>query len=202
MSDWWNKGTDIPLEDKTFREIINFYLFNCPSEIRQRKGKKSHFNKVSNRGVTLSEKGWINGYVSTLTSCMKKGASNKLVYNRFNTSYNIAEETKNIEKTSTLADKHFEMITISEHSNMNIPNSIFYYIRNAFAHGSFSVITADNTKIYYLESSKNGVVKAQMRLRQETFLKWIKDFTLSPTELRKILRAERKQNNKKKRKAA
>lgn len=202
MSDWWNKGTDIPLEDKAFREIINFYLFHCPSEIRQSKKKKSYYSRVSNQGVTLRKKSWIEGFVSTLTYFMKKGSSNKLIYNRFNTNCDIAKETKNIEKTSTLADKHFEMITISKRSDMNIPSSIFYYIRNAFAHGSFSVIAANNTKIYYLESSNKGIVKAQLRLRQETLLEWIKDFTLSPNELRKILQSERKQNNKRKRKVA
>ncbi len=177
MSDWWNKGTDIPLRDKTFCKIVNFYLFHCPCEIRTSNG---HFAKVSHQGVTFREKGWIYGYVNTLTSCMKKGSSNRLVYNCLDTNCNIEEETKKIEETTPLSDKHFEMITILKHPNMNIPSSIFYYIRNAFAHGK---------------------VKAQLRLRQETLLEWIKDFTLSPNELRKILQVEKK-NNKKKRKVA
>lgn len=198
MSDWWNKGTDIPLRDKTFCKIVNFYLFHCPCEIRTSNG---HFAKVSHQGVTFREKGWVYGYVSTLTSCMKKGSSNRLVYNCLDTNCNIEEKTRKIEETTFLSDKHFEMITILKHPNMNIPSSIFYYIRNAFAHGTFSVVTVQNNKIYYFESAKNGKVKAQLRLRQETLLEWIKDFTLSPNELRKILQVEKK-NNKKKRKVA
>ena len=45
---------------------------------------------------------------------------------------------------------------------------IYYYIRNAFAHGSFEV-TSD--RVYKLESKKKESVKAQMMLKETTLLK-------------------------------
>lgn len=47
-------------------------------------------------------------------------------------------------------------------------------IRNAFAHGSFSVENVDGQHIYCLESAKDGSLRARMRLREETLLEWMK----------------------------
>ena len=75
--------------------------------------------------------------------------------------------------------------------------TIFYYIRNALAHGSFMV----NGDIYSFESSKDGTTKAAIRLREETLLKWIKDVSLSPEKLKKVLQSERKTTKKRERAA-
>ena len=102
------------------------------------------------------------------------------------------QEVNKIEKSSTLSDKYFELIAMTERSDMSKTSAIFYYIRNAFAHGSFSVIKDEARTIYYLESAKADTVKAQIRLREETLLKWIKDFSLSPQLLKKASKEERK----------
>ena len=46
--------------------------------------------------------------------------------------------------------------------------TLYYYIRNAFAHGAFEVINTKEGRVYKLESAKNGIVKAQMRLKEST----------------------------------
>ena len=89
------------------------------------------------------------------------------------------------------------MIVIAERSDMSLTSSIFYYIRNAFAHGSFMV----DGDVYSFESSKDGTIKAAIRLREKTLLKWIQDISVSPERLKKALQSERKTTKKAKRAA-
>ena len=49
---------------------------------------------------------------------------------------------------------------------------VFYYIRNAFAHGDIEVIGGGD-RIYKLESKKKNDIKAQMILKEEAFY-WAK----------------------------
>lgn len=197
MAEWWNKRTRIPYNDPSFQKIIDFYLFNCPCEIESKsKDNSQKYNKVSKRAESLREQGWIEGKLNTLLAAMKHTKSGHLEYHIVNTSTSIENEVKRIEKESTLSDEYFEMIVITERSDMNKTGSIFYYIRNALAHGSFSYIDIDGKKIYYFECSKDNTVKAQIRLREESLLKWIKDFRMSPKKLRIALEEERKQKRK------
>ena len=77
-----------------------------------------------------------------------------------------------IEKNIGLSDPNFEMIIMHTRNDMSKACAIFYYIRNGFAHGLFDV----KNNIYCFESSKNGVTKAKVRLKEETLLKWIDCF--------------------------
>lgn len=204
MADWWDKGTKIPLNDGNFQKIIDFYLFNCPCETESGstgKGTKK-YTKVSKRGTTLRAQGWTKGFLNTLLAAMKKTASGHLEYHPFSEGTNIAIESDKIEIGAGLSDVHFEMIVFAERSGMNKTSAIFYYIRNALAHGSFSVVADEKRKMYYLESSKNCTVKARIRLTEETLLKWIKDFALSPNALRNVLKEDAKSKRKKKKEAA
>ena len=194
MAEWWKKNNKTPLMDLKFLEIIDFYLFNCPCETERGSSKKGtkEYVKVSKRANTLRSRGWTGGYLNTLLASMKHTASSHLEYHTFDSKTDIQAEVSKIEKHSTLSDKHFELIAMAERSDMNKTSAIYYYIRNAFAHGSFSVIKDKSTTIYYLESAKDDTIKAQIRLREETLLKWIKDFALSPQMLKSALADDRK----------
>ena len=61
--------------------------------------------------------------------------------------------------------------------------AIYYYIRNAFAHGSFEFTDVGDRRILVLESSKDGKLKAQMRLRESTLLKMIELSRKTATEI-------------------
>lgn len=195
MAEWWDKYKDFSLKDENFQRILDFFLFHCPSEIEKvnkKKGTKT-YSKVSKRAETLRTKGWTGGYLNTLLASMKHTSSGQLEYYTFNAAVEIEKEVKALEKDTSMRDKHFEMIVFMERSDMSKTSAIFYYIKNAFAHGSFSIINTNGKKVYYLESDKDGIVKAQIRLREETLLNWIKTFRLSPAALKKALEDGRKQ---------
>lgn len=194
MNEWWNKGTLIPFNSHNFQKIIDFFLFNCPIEIEKgnkKKGTKT-YEKVSRRATTLRAQGWTGGSLNTLLASMKHTTSGHLEYRVFDTSKDISSEVNMIEKSVSLTDSNFEMIVMSERTDMKKTSSIFYYIRNAFAHGSFSVITDNGRTVYYLESAKNSTIKARLRLREETLMKWIRDVSLSPEKLKLALKQDRK----------
>lgn len=204
MSKWWNKATHIPLTDSNFQAILDFYLFRCPCEVESGSKKKgtNKYTKVSKRGNTLRSQGWTGSHLNTLIASMKRTSSGKLLYKVVSAAMDVGEEANKDQKTSSLSDQHFEMIVMTERSDMNKTGAIFYYIRNAFAHGSFSVVKTEGKTTYYIESSKDDVVKAQIRLREETLLKWIKDYSLSPATLREVIKEERRQKARKKKEKA
>lgn len=193
MSDWWKKGNeDLPFFNNNFQNILQFYLFNCPVEIE--KGKQCNgtleYIQVSSRAVSLRGKGWKGSALNSLLANMKHTTSKQLTYKLCHTNENIENEVKNIEKHTVLSDKQFEMIAIKKRNDMSVTGSIFYYIRNAFAHGSFSI---DNG-IYYFESSKNKEVSAQIRVREQTLLYWMDLFNSSANSIKL---SNKKQKNKK-----
>ena len=71
---------------------------------------------------------------------------------------------------------------------MSDPEAFYYYIRNAFAHGSFEVIPTNNGNVYLLESSKDGAVKAQMRLKETSLIEYIRLANLTATEIKALQR--------------
>ena len=186
MKAWWKKTDTIPLAESNFQKIIKFYLFECPCETEKGSSKKRNksYTAVSKQGITLRQKGWTRGNLITLLSAMKRTSSGHLEYHIFSSSQDISAETYNIEKGTSLSDQHFEMIVMSERSDMSKTSSIFYYIRNALAHGSFCQVSDCGKKIYYFESIRNNKVLARIRLREKTLLNWIEDFRSSPEELK------------------
>lgn len=194
MAEWWDKKSQIPLDNDNFQEILKFYLFQCPAEIE--KGSKKDgtlkYEKVSKQAISLRQQGWVKGNLNTLRATMKNTTSGHLVYQKCKSADDIAVKCLQIEENSTLNDDEFEMIIITERSDMNLTNAIFYYIRNAFAHCSFSIDRNEKNVTYYLESSKEGKIKARIRLREQTLLKWIKDFQRPQIALKTVLSEKRK----------
>ncbi len=194
MSNWWKKGSkEIPFDNKNFQKILKFYLFECHSEhtFDNKKGKKREkYKPVSLRGKSLREMGWESSNATSLISNMKTTASRNLYYDYKESVEEFKENLKRIECDPQIADTNFDMIVFLNRNDMNKANAILYYIRNAFAHGSFTI---DNG-IYYFESSKNNNIKALIRLREQTLLNWIELINSKPEALKS--RNAKKKNKK------
>lgn len=194
MADWWKKGVAFPSNNPNFLRIIDFYLFNCPVQIITHKNDGTkNCELVSRRAVTFEDKDWIGGNITTLyteitrnltVECIEKDGS--------------VEETRlHTEETSTLNDRYFDMIIYKKDWRINKTKSIFYSIRNSLAHGAFSVVNNGGNPVYYFENEKNGI-KAQIRLKESTLLKWIELFNSSAQEIRKNKNEKLKKKVKKK----
>ena len=89
----------------------------------------------------------------------------------------VAREMKHIIKTTALSDPNFDVIVMLKRDRNEMPETeaIYYYIRNALAHGSFEFVSQRNdVEAYYLlESKQKNTVKAQMRLKESTMLKLV-----------------------------
>lgn len=191
MAEWWRNGNKIPLDNVNFQEILRFYLFECPITTESKvKGKKIK-KHVSARGVTLEKQGWSGKTLNTLLAAMKRKASSGLKYIAVEASKDVKAIVKNEESISTQSDVEFEMIIFKENTTMGKTKSIFYMIRNALAHGSFSVVETDCGRVYYFQSDKDGDVKGQLRLKEKTLLEWIRLVQTPVGELRRKGKKER-----------
>lgn len=175
MSDWWKRGTNFPYDNPNFIKIINFYLFNCPVKL-------SNSNRVSHRAKIFEETEWKGNNLKTLLREMKRHITCVCLTN----SDDVGERRKAVNGNE-------EFLVFIEDSSIKMTKSIFYAIRNAFAHGSFSVLDNNGHPIYYLESSKNEKIKSQIKLKEETLLRWIVLFNSTIAEVKKI-KNDRKKN--------
>jgi hypothetical protein len=194
MADWWDKGTKIPLNDGNFQKIIDFYLFNCPVIYRQKKGKVISYKPVSARSKTFIDQGWVNHMIPTLLSEMKQTSKN-LKYHILSSS----EDPVSIMDYYSRDDENNEIVAFLEREDMGNTYAIFYGIRNAFAHGSFSVIKCNKETIYLLQSKKEKDIKTIMKLNEKTLLKWIELFNSTVEELKEIKQNRKRAKNQEKR---
>lgn len=189
MKKHYYTDTNIPFKNENFQKILTFYLFNSPCEISKGTKENKTYIPVSKVDKTFSKQGWTDTNLSTLIAKMKS-MSYHLEYYPISSNQSI----NTIEKNISLSDPNFEMIIMHTRSDMSKACAIFYYIRNGFAHGSFNV----KNNIYCFESSKNGITKAKIRLKEETLLKWIDCFYESPKKHKS--KSYEKKNKIKKRK--
>lgn len=198
MSDWWRKGVACPFADKNFCRIINFYLWGCPTQtvkIQKDEATKKETrikNKVSQQAITFEEQGWNGNNLNTLLSEMKKTSSKKLLYSCIGKNQDIKEAAEKAEAESNNSDINFEMIVFTEENHIGQTKTIFYYIRNSIAHGSFSRISNDGTPVYYFENKYGGKTKARIRLRERTLLHWIELFNSNASELRENRKSKKR----------
>lgn len=181
MSDWWRKGVAFPKENENFLKILEFYLLKCPVKfIAVKKDGTKKLKLVSKRAVTFEDRNWIGGNITTLYTELTRNITVECVNNE-----NSVEETRvHIEESSKLKDSNFDMIIFKKDWRINKTKSIFYSIRNAFAHGTFSVLENNGNTIYYFENESSETIKAQIRLKENTLLKWIDLFYSSANEIR------------------
>lgn len=194
---WWNNKSKIPYENEAFNKIINTFVFECPSVIRKRisigksqNGKKKYKVEIqgvsARRNVSFKSKKITGDKLNTILSMIKKPLAKNGAYLVIDSNKNVESELNNIIKMTTLKDHNFEVIVMKERYEMPKTESIYYYIRNAFAHGSFEVINQGKEIIYKIESAKGKDVKARMRLKEGTLLEYIKFSNLTAKEIKAL----------------
>lgn len=175
------------IDDDVMKIAFDFILL-CPSSIQ----KGSQYFPVSKRGSSFRSRGIYDSLLRTMLSQIKKNLPFRDCYAKIGAKASVIDKLKSMEKTSSLNDPNHEYIVICEHSSMTETEAVFYYIRNAFAHGSFSVEDIKgNGRHYYLESDKENTPKARMCLKESTLLKYRDFISMTPKEIEALQRKKR-----------
>lgn len=174
----------IPLTNKAFQRIIQFYLFECPVRTYRRVTKEMpgrteeqphpkynfNFKKVSKRGITFADRGLDGAKLNTLRAAMKR----------------VANVTMEAVVGEVVAPEAEEYIVIKKNDqNISITEGYFYCIRNALAHGDFDV----EKGVYELRNRSDETIKGLARLKEKTLLKWIELVDMTAEELKQVGRS-------------
>ncbi len=195
---WWNNKKDLPLINENFIAILDGLLFNCPTSIRSRvtvgigedgkKKTKTIISPVSARANTFRKRGIKGQYLTAILYEIRKPLIANNAYYVVDKSHNVEVQMKHIIKTTALSDPNFDVIVMLKRDRNEMPETeaIYYYIRNALAHGSFEFVSQRNdVEAYYLlESKQKNTVKAQMRLKESTMLKLVALSKMTPIDIK------------------
>ena len=147
------KKKDLLLKyDEDFIKIIDFYVFNCPVQDKEK-------FKVSQLSRTLEERGITGQKLSRLLKDIGEiinivFLSKIYEYNAKNKpSYDIESSNKQLIKLIKNCN-NIEYIYLYENSSYGKLKSIFYYIRCSIAHGGFII---DNKYIIGQVKKKNTI---------------------------------------------
>ena len=149
------------LNKKKFKQIIKFYLFECPVQYSSKK-------KVSQIGKTFDQRGLGNKSLNTLRAAMIRVSKAQL---------------NTIKGDPVIPDGVNEYLIVHERTDMSKINSYFYSIRNSFAHGQFEY---DQQGYFIFENHAKGKLQAIGRIHENTLLKWIDLCNMNVSELRKV----------------
>lgn len=170
----------IPISEKSFQKIICFYLFECPARSVHTENKKTgegrtadqphpskrfFYGRISKMGRTFEERGIVGGKLNTLRSAMVRSAGT-------NFEFLTGSELLGSEKEEYISLVRTDFKT----------EGIFSFIRNAFAHGEFSV----SDGWYSLENHNKGKLMGKALLREETLLNWIDIVNMPLEEMRRV----------------
>ena len=123
------------MSNRNFQKIVSFYLFECPVAGKSKRGKK--FDDYGIKGQAA---------FARLKKAMLLNATTSLQNNylpcRQNELSSAFERVKSIAPTD-------EYCVFLKYDEKTVMQSLYSAIRNAFAHGSFSVKTYSGVRIYF-----------------------------------------------------
>lgn len=147
----------IPFENRNFREILQFYLFECPVP------------GVSRRGESFYDLGWRgSGAFSKLKKEMLNLADSDLKEHYHPCKRNDLEE--NLKDCNNLFPPS-EYCVFLKSDEKSVMQSLFKGLRNALAHGSFNVQSYNKEKFYFFENY-DKYLKVRCVLKEKTLIKW------------------------------
>ena len=176
---WCNTKRKIDYKNEKFNFIIAELVFKCPTSIK--KGKE--YTNVSKRSCTFRDRKISHGLLNTLLSEIRKPLMKNGTYIIALKDDEIETKYKEFNEKVSIKDPNYEIIIYKERNDMSKAETIYYYIRNAFAHGDFEIITVDDSRVYKLESESKGDKKAWIRLKEKTLLRYIELSNLSPQKI-------------------
>lgn len=196
---WWSVSK-IPYN--TLDNIAYDFIFLCPSSTIKKekdginsKGKpayKKTYVPVSARNCSFKERGITGSLLLTILAQIRYPLIKNGTYEALENSKSVEQTVQSILSNKALKDPNFDIVVFHKRSDMPETEAFFYYIRNAFAHGSFQVKSSDLGNVYLLESKKNNKITAQMRIKEKTLKCYLQLLEKTPSQIKNI----RKQRSK------
>lgn len=168
---WIHKNILNEFNDDALKRIILFYVVNTPC------------TNLSSSAISVESRGWGK-------DIWKKGKLRETLMSvaglESNKSYFVAKKTDEMKQTCKKANlgKGFQERREKESIAMYLPPkynhflAICYHIRNAFAHGRFSIYSADkDDAVFVLEDgvkrNTKFYVRSRMVLKRSTLVRWM-----------------------------
>lgn len=148
---------------------------------------------MSVRGSSFRSRGIDKSLFETILAQIRRPLNNINTYMLIGSSESVERAVNSIICSVSLGDPYYEMVVFQKRSDMSNAEAFYYYLRNAFAHGSFEVSSTNTGNVYFLESSKDSNVKARMRLKESSLLEYIRLANLTAGEIRSLQRRRKKQ---------
>lgn len=174
-------------ESELNRFLLEFIVY-CPSAYKKqdKKEKTARYEPVSKKNCSFRERKIRNDLLTKVINKIKDCVC------CIEMTYCEQVETAYLSETKSNNDFEKSVIVYKKHSEMSRTESIYYYIRNAFAHGDFE----KDGDYYYLESSKGTNYYAKMKLSVSTLNKLIEIKNLSAEELHSVAKNKNKRKKK------
>ena len=148
----------INIGNRNFQKILDFYLFRCPTP------------HTSARSKTFEQLGWKGvPQFSRLKKKLLEAASASLKSNYHPCKKDELIKAFEIISSATPVEEYCVFLKNDEKT---IIQSLFSAIRNALAHGSFSIQTYNKIKVYFF-ANFDKYLKAEIALQEQTLLSWI-----------------------------
>lgn len=174
---WW-KVKRISSDDDTLNYFLMEYVLKCPCSIENREknglgpnGKtryKRSYSPVSAQNCSFKQRNITGHLLSTLLSQIRRPMLTMGTYAKIKTSESVEDTVRGLLRDASVGDPECDLVVFHERSDMPETEALFYYIRNSFAHGSFEARQTPGGRVFYLESARNGTIKARMRLKEST----------------------------------
>lgn len=145
---WFDPSAKIPIGRVAFNQIVEGFVFLCPSSIKHEekdkanpKKKRVFYQDVSMRLCSFRRRGIDSHLLRTILAQIRKPLVAQGTYSVLNSDQDVPSAVANIIASVSLADPYYDIMVYKHRPDMSDTEAIFYYIRNAFAHGSFEVKT-------------------------------------------------------------
>lgn len=193
-SPWYALTDNIPIQEQAVQTIIKSLLFNCPSCITKKSKKKRIYQPVSCRKNSFRERNISGPLLNTLWAQIKAPFFEKRAFRVIDVSDSVEEVLSQIDGEIFYQDRCYDVVVMKNRTDMAKVEAFYYYIRNAFAHGSFEIYSDKGKKVYNLESAKDGDIKARIRLKESTLLQYTRLSQLSASDIKSLQRRKKSEN--------
>ena len=200
---WCNCNRPISYEGNRLVEAIDFFVLHCPASIRSyvrdgtwpngKKKRKKIYRDVSVRDCSFHKNGISGNLLSTILAEIRRPIAKQGLFQVVKPDADVAATAGALLSNRSGNDRWPDLIVMHTRSDMPDSESIYYYIRNAFAHGSFEIIRDDRQNpIYRFECKKDGIIKAQIELKEKTLIRLKQLAELNPGDIKQLQKRKKR----------